>query len=63
MAEAQDRKAMAAKTEQECHYRLFLVLISKQYVTGKLHGAGEGESQSYVWFLILFVGVFVTCCF
>lgn len=38
MAEAQDRKAMAAKTEQECH---FLVFISKQYVTGKLCGAGE----------------------
>lgn len=41
MAEAQDRKAMAAKTEQECHYWLFLVFISKQYVTGKLCGAGE----------------------
>lgn len=41
MAEAQDRKAMAAKTEQECHYWLFLVLISKENVTGKLHGAGE----------------------
>lgn len=61
MAEAQDRKAMAAKTEQECHYWLFLVLISKQYVTGKLHGAGEGNLR--VMFLILFVGVFVTCCF
>lgn len=41
MAEAQDRKAMAAKTEQECHYWLFLIFISKQYMTGKLYGASE----------------------